>query len=673
MRTPFRNPVKRAIGVAGQMYDRFLVLPRNIKQASLLAIDLTSIPFALWLAMVLRLGHGDFRIGLAELTVCLVTMAVTATAFLRLGLYRAVIRYMGHQAIVAIVQAVTISSVAMAIAAYATGTFMPRTVPFIYWSLILVLAGGTRLALRSYYHHKVVRARIPVAIYGAGAAGRELLHALLHGDRYLPILFVDDNPSLQGTVINGVAVESPERLETAIERDGIREVFLALAAVEESRRREIINSLVNLPLYVRTIPRFSDLVAGKARIAELRDITLEELLGRAPVPPHPELLAAAIGGRNVMVTGAGGSIGSELCRQILAAGPRELILFDISEFGLYSIERNLRELALMQGSRVKIVPLLGNVQNGERLYRVMRAFEVDTVFHTAAYKHVPLVEHNVAEGVANNVFGTEAAARAAISAGVDNFVLISSDKAVRPTNVMGASKRMSERILQALAAEQTATRFTMVRFGNVLGSSGSVVPLFREQIAAGGPVTLTHSEVERYFITIPEAAQLVLQAAAMGQGGDVFVLEMGEAIRIGDLARRMIRLMGRTVRDQHNPQGDIEIRLTGLRPGEKMCEELLVNGLITETGHPMIMRADEPLPPRGSLDASLDALRAACQRNDCESIRALLAGEVQGYSSDEYPCVDELTSRENQQIDEAPIDALNVRALFSSSKVRSKS
>lgn len=630
------------------LYDRFLDLPRNIKQAVLLALDLVMVPAALWLAMVMRLGtSAELSVGILELLVVGVTMLVTAIAFLRLGLYRAVIRFMGHQAIIAILKAVTISALTLALLAFVSRVFMPRSVPFIYWTLLFFMAGGTRLLLRGYHHHRVSSGGIPVAIYGAGAAGRELERALSHGGEYRPVLFVDDDPNLQGTVIGGIPVHAPDMLTSTIEQYGIKQLLLAIAAVAQSRRREIINQLVDLPVYVRTIPATSELMSGRARIGELRDISLEELLGREPVPPHPELLAKAIGGRCVMVTGAGGSIGSELCRQILLAGPSGLVLYEQSEYSLYSIERELRAANLSLGDSVEIVPFLGNVQDEAHLTLVMRRLKVATVFHCAAYKHVPLVEHNVFEGVKNNVFGAENAARAAINAGVVRFVLISSDKAVRPTNIMGASKRLAELVVKVLADQNRSTHFAIVRFGNVLGSSGSVVPLFREQIERGGPVTVTHSEVERYFMTIPEAAQLVLQAGAMGDTGELFVLEMGQPIRIIDLARRMVRLMGQTVKDENNPHGAIEIRVTGLRPGEKLAEELLLDSEISETGHPMILCAEETQRPAEDLQQRLSELRAACAAFDFDAVRALFAAAVQGFSP-RHPCIDELVLRAPQ-------------------------
>jgi FlaA1/EpsC-like NDP-sugar epimerase len=424
---------------------------------------------------------------------------------------------------------------------------------------------------------------------------------------------------------------APGKVAELIEEHDITQVLLALPTVSAERRREIINSLVTLPVYVRTVPQFADILRGKADVAQIQDIALEDLLGRDPVPPHPELIDRCIADKVVMVTGAGGSIGSELCRQIVLAKPRELILLDSSEYALYNIERDLRSILDAAELEVELVALLGSVQDKRRLKRIYGTFEVQTVYHAAAYKHVPLVEYNIAEGVANNVFGTWYAAEAAIEAGVENFVLVSTDKAVRPTNIMGASKRFAEMLSQAMASDQDHTRFCMVRFGNVLGSSGSVVPLFREQIKGGGPITVTHPEVTRYFMTIPEAAQLVLQASAMGGGGDVFVLNLGEPIRILDLAHRMVRLSGYNVRDEEHPEGEIEVEFIGLRPGEKLFEELMLGDNVTGTGHPMIMRAEDEYPALAQLQSWLQELDNHCEQMDCDSIKAVLLAAVSGF------------------------------------------
>ncbi|MCS3462833.1 FlaA1/EpsC-like NDP-sugar epimerase [Citrobacter sp. JUb117] len=463
-----------------------------------------------------------------------------------------------------------------------------------------------------------------VVIYGAGASGRQLLPALSQMDEYYPVAFVDDNRALQGQVIHGVSVFAPEKLAWLVEKYEAKKILLAMPSANRARKNEVIKTLEGLPCEVLSIPGMVDLVEGKARIDALRKVVITDLLGRDPVSPIPELVSRNINGKTVMVTGAGGSIGSELCRQIIKNKPDQIILFELSEFSLYSIDSELRNLNLSQDLQVKIYPILGNVQDKEHLERLIKAFNVDTIYHAAAYKHVPLVEFNVLDGVRNNIFGTLCCAQAAASCGVENFVLISTDKAVRPTNTMGATKRMAELVLQALAKEGGKTCFSMVRFGNVLGSSGSVVPLFEKQIASGGPVTLTHQDITRYFMTIPEAAQLVIQAGAMGTGGDVFVLDMGEPVKIIDLAHRMIALQGLSVRDDKHPYGDIAVQTTGLRPGEKLYEELLIGDNVSTTQHPRIKTANEVMLPWSEMSKLLAELDTACREFDYERVREIL-------------------------------------------------
>ncbi len=656
-----------AKGALGNFADGLLValeklfdLPRNIRQALLLVLDMAFVCAAMWLAVVLRPGESQFQPGAIEGACAFVTTVASALIFLRLGLYRAVIRFMGQQAIWAIIRGVSYSTMVLAACVFFAQAHVPRSLPFIYWGICLILVGGTRLLVRAYYQHKLRAACEKVIIYGAGESGRQLLNALGHGDRFRAVFFVDDDPRRQRTVINGVQVVAPSRLGKLIEEHDISQVLLALPSVSGRRRKEIINSLVGLPVYVRTVPKFNDLLLGRAAVGQIQDIELEDLLGRTPVPPHPELIERCIADKVVMVTGAGGSIGAELCRQILLSRPRELILLDNSEHSLYNIELELRRTLGNLDSETEVVALLGSVRDRQRMQQVFRIFRVQTVYHAAAYKHVPMVEYNVAEGVANNVFGTLHTAQGAVDSGVETFVLVSTDKAIRPTNIMGASKRFAEVICQGLAARQQATRFCMVRFGNVLGSSGSVVPLFREQIRAGGPLTVTHAEVSRYFMTIPEAAQLVLQAGAMGGGGDVFMLDMGEPVKIAELAERMLRLSGHTLRDGKNPDGDIEIRFIGLRPGEKLHEELLLGEHVTGTGHPMIMRAQEECPPAAEIGAWLKALAGHCAQMDCASIKEVLLAAVSGFE-EHAGIYDHLWRKQRARSGEQPS---NVQALF---------
>ena len=627
--------ISRMMGTVRDAVEKLVELPRNIKQAPLLALDMVFVSAAMWGAVILRYGNSQFAPGSIEVLCAAITIVVSAIIFLRLGLYRAVIRFMGQQAIWAVITAVTYSTLVLASTVFLLQADVPRAMPFFYWVIALLLIGGTRLTVRAYYQAKLRSLSRNVIIYGAGDSGRQLLTALHHGDQYRAVVFVDDDPRLQHSVINGLQVARPEEIKRLIGEHNITQVLLAIPSASSERRREIINSLVGLPVHVRTVPKISELVAGRASVNQIQDIDLDDLLGRDPVPPHPELIDRCIPDKVVMVTGAGGSIGSELCRQILTSGPRELLLLDNSEYALYSVERELRETRQALGSRVEIIALLGSVQDQRRLETVYRTFAVQTVYHAAAYKHVPMVEYNVAEGVANNVFGTWYAAEAARKAGVETFVLVSTDKAVRPTNIMGASKRFAELVLQGLAQRETRTRFCMVRFGNVLGSSGSVVPLFREQIETGGPVTVTHPEVSRYFMTIQEAAQLVLQAGAMGTGGDVFVLDMGEPVRIVDLARRMIRLSGYEMQHDSHAQDHIQIEFIGLRPGEKLREELLLGSNVTGTGHPMIMRAEEECLSYGQIHRMLTELKGYCDSMDCAGITSVLNAVVSGFNSHE--------------------------------------
>ena len=657
---------RSATGLVGSLRDlleKLVELPRNIKQACLLLLDMLFVTAAMWSAVALRWGHLEFHLGATEYVCAAVTVLCSAVVFLRLGLYRAVIRFMGQQAVWAVIIAVSYSTLILGATVFFSQADVPRSAPFIYWGLALLGIGGTRLSVRAYYHAKLRSLSENVIIYGAGESGRQLLTALHQGEQYHPVVFVDDDPQLQRSVINGLQVARPEDMEQLVAQHDITQVLLAIPSASPERRKEIINSLVGLPVYVRTVPRFHELVAGRASVNQIRDIELDDLLGREPVPPHPELIERCITDKVVMVTGAGGSIGSELCRQILLSGPRELILLDNSEYALYSIERELQDLMDSAQVQVELVSLLGSVQDQRRLESIYRTFDVQTVYHAAAYKHVPLVEYNIAEGVAKNVFGTWYAAEAARRAKVETFVLVSTDKAVRPTNIMGASKRFAEMILQGLAKQDTSTRFCMVRFGNVLGSSGSVVPLFREQIETGGPVTVTHPEVSRYFMSIPEAAQLVLQAGAMGTGGDVFVLDMGEPVRIVDLARRMIRLSGYEMDHDTHVGEHIDIEFIGLRPGEKLHEELLLGTNVAGTGHPMIMRAEEEYLPFSQMQGLLADLQRYCDALDCASISSVLSTAVSGFGGHQVR-YDHLWIKQGKLVANSEIATSNVKELF---------
>jgi len=611
--------------------------PRKERAAFTLA-DALILAATLWAAYALRLGElipPDHHVwGLMALVPLL-----TVPVFAGFGLYRAVTRYMGGHAIWTLVKGVSISALLVAAVALFLGERgIPRTVIVLYWALALLATGGLRLVVRHWFRAMLAgRAqRKRVIIYGAGSAGVQVAPALLHGQEFEPVAFIDDDPALQGSVLHGLRVHAPENLAHVAEQYAAQEILLALPSVGRERRRQILRWLEPLDLHVRTLPSLADLMSGRARVDEFREVEAEDLLGREPVPPDRQLLEAGIAGQTVLVTGAGGSIGAELCRQIVALNPHTLILLDISEYGLYQVERQVQAIAASHNQPTRIETLLGSAGDRHRLHKIMAGFHVQTVFHAAAYKHVPQVERNLVPGVENNTLGTLHAARAAIDAGVGSFVLISTDKAVRPTNIMGASKRLAEIAVQALASQQPPTRFSIVRFGNVLGSSGSVVPLFRDQIRAGGPVTVTHPDVVRYFMTISEAVELVLQAEAIGDRGAVFVLDMGEPVRIQDLARRMIRLSGFHVRQQESPDGDIAIQFTGLRPGEKLYEELVIGDSITETDHPMIMRAREGAVDPRQFRALIDTLQRGIQTLDCNLIRQTLLSAVDGFAPQDH-------------------------------------
>ncbi|MFS1430853.1 polysaccharide biosynthesis protein, partial [Vibrio splendidus] len=499
---------------------------RKNKRLISIGYDIFAIALSIYLAIALRLGTYTFELGLDEWVTLLLTISVTIYSFTKLGMYRAVLRYMMFPAVGNIFLAVFISSLTLIMSGFFFHTFIPRSVPFIYAGLAILTLGGPRIIIRSVYDQMIKRKKPNVFIYGAGATGRELAYALIHGDEYNPVILLDDDPSKKGNILFGLKVHHPSEFEHLQSLYQPIKLLLAINNINKGKRLRLVEKLSNWPIAIQSVPSVEDIAAGKASATEIKDLDVADLLGRAPIAPNNELLTKNIHEKSVMVTGAGGSIGSELCRQIMAQKPKTLILFELNEYNLYKIEQELNATKKNLKSKTKIIAALGSVQRQNRLEKLMTSYEVETLYHAAAYKHVPLVEDNVVEGIRNNVFGTLSCAQAAIECGVKNFTLISTDKAVRPTNVMGASKRMAELVLQALADKGTDTIFTMVRFGNVLGSSGSVVPLFKKQIKAGGPVTVTHPDIIRYFMLIPEAAQLVIQAGAMGNNGQVFVLDM---------------------------------------------------------------------------------------------------------------------------------------------------
>lgn len=651
-------------GFMGSIRSYLLGLPRRRKRVLQVITDVFLVWIALWMAFVVRLGVDDLINPVTQHRWLFLSAPVVAIPlFIRFGMYRAVMRYFGNDALIVIIKAVSLSSLILGVVVYLYSnhqTVVPRSIIFNYWWLSLILVGGLRLAMRQYFlgdwftaaQHVPFTSRedgLPrVAIYGAGAAGNQLVAALRMGRVMRPVAFIDDDDGISDRVISGLQVYKPRHIQRMIEATGAQEILLAIPSSNRGRRREILGFLEGFPLHVRSVPGFMDLASGRVKVDDIQEVDIADLLGRDAVPAQEELLEHCIRRQSVLVTGAGGSIGAELCRQILTLNPTTLLLLEHSEFNLYSIMSELEQRITRESLSVRLLPILGSVRNPHKLLDVMKTWRVDTVYHAAAYKHVPIVEHNIAEGVLNNVMGTLNTAQAALQAGVSNFVLISTDKAVRPTNVMGSTKRLAELTLQALSRELAPvlfgdktnvsrvnkTRFTMVRFGNVLGSSGSVIPLFHKQIKSGGPITVTHPKITRYFMTIPEAAQLVIQAGSMGLGGDVFVLDMGEPVKIVELAERMIHLSGLSVRSDKNLQGDIAIEFTGLRPGEKLYEELLIGDNVVATQHPMIMSANEDHLSWDILKAKLTELLSAVDQDDYTRVRQILRDTVSGYSPD---------------------------------------
>ncbi|MCH8544681.1 MAG: polysaccharide biosynthesis protein [Alcanivorax sp.] len=642
-----------------ERYNHWLVgLPRTAKQWLMIVADLLAFPLIFIAAYAVRVG--DITPTIAQPWLILMAPLLTVPFLYTAGLYRAMVRYLGGEAAIAIFTGMTMAMVVLAAGGSMVGMDgTPRSVFIIYWALGMLYLGASRFLVRRYLfwalHRRQRQER--VAIFGAGDSGIQLAMALSSGQQYQTVAFVDDLRGYQGSIIQGMPILSRQGLQRYVEQGRIDTVLLAMPSASRSQRLRVITFLEKLPVKVKSVPALHDIVSGKARLEQIRDVAIEDLLGRDPVPPQGNLLDACIAGKNVLVTGAGGSIGSELCRQIASLGARRLVLVEHNEFGLYSMEKELLELTAEID--IEIVPVLGSVVSRGLLETVCRRYGVHTVYHAAAYKHVPIVEMNPFSGVRNNIIGTFAAAEAAEASGVERFILVSTDKAVRPTNVMGATKRFAELVLQGMAARGSNTVFSMVRFGNVLGSSGSVVPLFREQITQGGPVTVTHPDVTRYFMTIPEASQLVIQAGSMAEGGEVFVLDMGEPVRIFDLATAMVHLMGYSVRDEKNPQGDIEVEYSGLRPGEKLYEELLFGEDGVGTRHPMIMQAREEALPWQDIEDALDAYREALETGDEKALVVLLRRYVKGYAPAAHGSVEGLLEQKPERPAEQPRSVLH--------------
>jgi FlaA1/EpsC-like NDP-sugar epimerase len=620
-----------------RLADPLLSLPRMAKSIIVSIVDSGLCVLTVWLAFYLRLGEFQALTG-PSLLAAVVSIAIALPIFVSTGLYRAIFRYSGWPALLSVTKAIALYGTVYVVIFTLIGIQgVPRTVGLIQPILLLLLVGGTRaivhFLLGGAYQGKLKLAAIPkVMIYGAGESGRQLIAALANSNEMRVIGFLDDDPQLHGRVLNGKKIYSPSELEKLKQKFGVFSVLLAMPSLSRAQRNVILQRMLSIKINVRTLPSMTELAQGKVTISDIRELDIDDLLGRDPVAPDQALLSKNIAGKTVLVTGAGGSIGSELCRQIVDLAPAVLLLFDQNEYALYSINQELLAHIETQKLSVKLIALLGSVRDEERVREVMSSWQPHTIYHAAAYKHVPLVEHNLTEGIRNNVFGTLNVAKAAIAYEVSHFVLISTDKAVRPTNVMGASKRLAEMLLQALVSQSAVTRFSMVRFGNVLGSSGSVVPLFREQIRNMGPLTLTHLDITRFFMSIPEAAQLVIQAGAMASGGEVFLLDMGQPVKIYDLAHRMVQLSGLTIKGPDNPNGDIEIQVVGLRPGEKLYEELLIGDKPETTTHPRIMKSNEDYLPMQELTAHLQTLEEALREQDVMRVRALLQTLVVGYT-----------------------------------------
>ena len=652
------------INFINKLLGNLLGMPRYAKKLLVISLDTSFCILSVWISYYLRLGESlslSAMISLPVIIVSAISIILAIPVFLMSGLYMAIFRYNGMPAMMTLTRATLIYGFLFSAVITILGMQgVPRTVGLIQPIIIFLFLGASRATARVWlgdqYRLKVKKSSLPqVLIYGAGSTGRQLANSLSNSREMQVVGFLDDDERLHGHILNGLQIFNPEDLEEIAQQKNISCVLLAVPTALRKRRNQILELLSSLKISVRTLPTLGSMAIGDVTASEVRELDVDDLLGREPVKPNTLLLNRNTQGKTVLVTGAGGSIGRELSRQVLMTLPKRLLLVEVNEFALYQINQEIQLIKELNDTStyltIEVVPLLASVCDEVRMSEIMSTWKPDTIYHTAAYKHVPLVEHNPAEGVRNNVWGTKVCAEVALRNGVSNFVLISTDKAVRPTNIMGASKRVAELVLQALNANklysdskknnhittvsEKTTRFTMVRFGNVLDSSGSVVPLFRKQIKNGGPITLTHKDITRYFMTIPEAAQLVIQAGAMGLGGDVFVLDMGEPVRIYDLARRMVELSGLTILNERNPYGDIEIKLTGLRPGEKLYEELLIGDSVTTTQHPRIFKANESFVSWGQLQGELQSLSLALSTNDVPVIRNCLQNLVNEYQPED--------------------------------------
>ncbi len=618
------------------MNSLYSSISRVHKKILFVTLDLIVLPIALWSSFALRFSDFWPYDRMAPFWWMFIAVPfVGVYLFSRLGLYRAVVRFMGQQTTISILKGVILLSLTLYTLAHLSAVpEFPRSIPINLAIIAGLYVSASRFLVRAYYHSygAAELGKDNVIIYGAGDSGCHLSISLANVSEFNAVAFVDDDPALQGHTINSLTVYAPTDIDKLIEEQAVKRILLAMPSISKLNTKEILQRLNSLPVHIQKLPSLSDIVTGQAIYEQLQEVELDDLLGREVVPPDEVLLTKTISDKTVLVTGAGGSIGSELCRQIIKLKPKLLIMYENSEFALYSIEKELIESVSDEYETCyELIPILGSVLNTNRVDNVMKQYGVQTIFHAAAYKHVPMVEHNILEGVRNNILGTKVVAESALKHGAERFILISTDKAVRPTNVMGATKRSAEQVIQLLAERSGTTVFSMVRFGNVLGSSGSVVPLFRRQIEEGGPLTVTHREITRYFMSISEASQLVIQAGTMALGGDVFVLNMGEPVKIYDLAKNMIQLSGYEVQDEFNPYGDIAIKITGLRPGEKLYEELLIGDNIQGTGHSLIMRANEEFLSENQLNSALASLEKCIGDNNASAARDVLMGIVTDY------------------------------------------